>query len=175
MKKIVITLMCLLGTSRWLQAEPDTAALAEELANTLSAVQTVRLEGVWQIEFEMEGMKQKTEMPMKLVFERPNRLSLTSQQSQVMCDGQHLVQRMPMLKQYQTSALGEDGLAGALEDSLMGASLVSSPLAKARASWSRWWPACRDPRRGSPLRRGSIKPPGFCAKLNWIEMRWRRP
>ena len=126
---IALFASCLLATS--LPAEEDAlSGLIEETAKSISSIQTLRETGVWKMEFDMEGMKQKTEMEVAVVFERPRRLYFKSQHMMVVCDGSNAFVRIPMAgKYYQTPV--KEGLSELLEGSFKAYLLGMLPDKKA--------------------------------------------
>lgn len=100
--------LCLLAVSFAGAEEQPLSTIIAGMAKGVSNIQTLRANGVWQMEFDMEGMKQKTEMEVSIVYERPRRLYVKTQQSMIVCDGSNAYVRMPMGGKYYQFPMDSD-------------------------------------------------------------------
>jgi len=116
---LVPVFVALFAISLSARGEGTLDEVLTETAESISRIQTVRAKGVWQIEFDMQGMKQKTELETSLIYERPRRLSLKSQHAIIVCDGSNVYIRIPMSRRYFQFPMKE-GLDELAEGDLQG-------------------------------------------------------
>lgn len=120
---LLSALIVLSMTTRPTRAETALDEVLSATAESISRIQTLRMKGVWNVEFEMQGMKQKTEVETVLIYERPDRFSLKGQHAVMVCDGSNVYIRNPMARRYFQIPLekGLDELAtGPLQGSMWG-------------------------------------------------------
>ncbi len=96
---VALAALAPLGSAETARSLDETLAL---VSARLSEVRTLRSRELWRMEFEVQGMKQITEMENTIVFERPKRIHLKTQAVVVVSDGSNAFVRVPMARKYMS-------------------------------------------------------------------------
>lgn len=88
----------------------------EEWASKLAEIASLKQTHLFKIAFEMQGIKQHTEMSVAIAFCRPDRLVLETQFITTVCDGSNVYIRIPRTGTYMVSEQKDQPLDKVIEE-----------------------------------------------------------
>ena len=106
---------------------PKARALFEELANSYKALKAYSDKGEFVLALKVGGKIQREVLPMKMTFERPNKLDFDAGQVRITSDGTTMTTVVVPLKRYTTAAAPKTIGIEAFREGPIGAMIFGGP------------------------------------------------